>query len=80
MPKIDPSVLSRAIGATLVALGLAADCYFTAKGMTAPAVVSSVLTAGLGLVVPSMIGLGSPKTPIEAMQVAAELANKEQVK
>jgi len=45
---------NRAVGLVLVLASLGADVVLTLKGLTIPATVASVLTAGLGLVTASV--------------------------
>jgi hypothetical protein len=55
---------NRIIGALLIALCLAADVVLTLKGMHIPAIVSSVLTAALGMLTPAVLKLGGKKVKV----------------
>lgn len=45
------------MGTVLVVAGLAADVILTLRGYTVPAIVASVVTAGLGVVAPGLLAL-----------------------
>ena len=51
---MNPTLLNKALGVLLIGTALACDIILTLRGHQVPSILSSVATAGLGIVFPSV--------------------------